>query len=90
LIVSSLGNFAGGKGLKGDGNLGWGTVLHATVNPDGSFASGKFNSTYFVTNPGVPNPDAQDRGLNLVRELTKADFPNTGPAISSDGVISPH
>lgn len=90
LICYSLGNFAGGKGLKGDGNLGWGTVLHATVNRDGSFASGKFNSTYFVTNPGVPNPDPQNRGLNLVRELTKADFPNTGPAISSDGVISLH
>jgi len=90
LIAYSLGNFAGGKGLKGDGNLGWGAVLHATVKPDGSFVSGRFNSTYFVTSPGVPNPDGQSRGLGLVRDLTKADFPNTGPAISSDGVISLH
>jgi poly-gamma-glutamate capsule biosynthesis protein CapA/YwtB (metallophosphatase superfamily) len=90
LIAYSLGNFAGGKGLKGDGNLGWGAVLHATVKPDGSFVSGKFHSTYFVTNPGVPNPDSQNRGLGLVRELTKADFPTTGPVISSDGVISLH
>jgi hypothetical protein len=90
LIAYSLGNFAGGKGLKGEGNLGWGAVLHATVKPDGSFVNGKFNSTYFVTNPGTPNPDPQNRGLNLVRDLTKADFPSTGPAISSDGVISLH
>ncbi|HZM81141.1 MAG TPA: CapA family protein [Candidatus Limnocylindrales bacterium] len=90
LIAYSLGNFAGGKGLKGDANLGWGAVLHTTVKPDGSFVSGKFNSTYFVTNPGVPNPDGQNRGLGLVRDLTKSDFPNTGPTISSDGVISLH
>lgn len=90
LIAYSLGNFAGGKGLKGDGNLGWGAVLHTTLKRDGSFVSGKFNSTYFVTNPGTPQPDPQNRGLGLVRELTKSDFPQTGPAISSDGVISLH
>jgi poly-gamma-glutamate capsule biosynthesis protein CapA/YwtB (metallophosphatase superfamily) len=90
LIAYSLGNFAGGKGLKGEGNLGWGAVLHTTVAKDGSFVSGKFNSTYFVTNPGVPHPDGQNRGLNLVKQLTQTDFPNTGPAISSDGVISLH
>lgn len=90
LIAYSLGNFAGGKGLKGNGNLGWGAVLKATINPDGSFVSGTFHSTYFNTNPGIPNPDPQKRGLNLVRDLTKADFPQTGPAISTDGAISLH
>jgi poly-gamma-glutamate capsule biosynthesis protein CapA/YwtB (metallophosphatase superfamily) len=90
LIAYSLGNFAGGKGLKGDGSLGWGGVLHTTLAKDGALVSGKFNSTYYVTNPGVPQPDSQNRGLGLVSKLTKEDFPNTGPKISSDGVISLH
>ncbi len=87
LIAYSLGNFAGGTGLKGGDILGWGGVLKATVANDGAFVSGRFHSTIFQTRPGTAAPDGQNHGLNLVRDLTKADFPTTGPAISADGTI---
>lgn len=88
LIAYSLGNFAGGGGLSGNGNLGWGGVLKATLAEDGSFVSGRFHSTYFKSNPGVPHQDADKRGLKLLRQLTKEDFPESGPAISPEGVIT--
>jgi hypothetical protein len=74
LIAYSLGNFAGGGGLKGDGSLGWGGVLHATLTGEGNLLGGRFTSTYFTSQPGQPLPDSRNRGLNLVRELTQADF----------------
>jgi hypothetical protein len=88
LIAYSLGNFAGGGGLKGDGNLGWGGVLTATLTGNGTFAGGRFTSTYFTNHPGQPLPDSRNRGLNLLRELTKADFPATGAQIGVSGEIS--
>lgn len=87
LIAYSLGNFAGGGGLSSNGNLGWGAVLKATLDEDGSFVTGRFHSTHFDNNQGVPRRDSQNRGLKLVQELTKEDFPDTGPSISSTGVI---
>lgn len=89
LIAYSLGNFAGGRGLKGGNILGWGGVLKATLSADGTFLSGKFHSTIFETSPGTAAPDPQNRGLNLVRDLTKADFPKTGPVIAADGTLTP-
>jgi hypothetical protein len=88
LIAYSLGNFAGGGGLNGDGQVGWGGVLHATLGGDGTFKSGQFTSTYFTSHPGTPLPDPKNRGLVLMRELTKADFPRSGAAISVSGAIS--
>lgn len=88
LIAYSLGNFAGGGGLSGAGSTGWGGVLHADLASDGSFLSGKFTSTYYLSHPGVPQPDPDNRGLNLLRELTKADFPRTGAVIGVSGEIS--
>jgi hypothetical protein len=88
LIAYSLGNFAGGGGLKGDGSLGWGGVLHATLTGEGNLLGGRFTSTYFTSQPGQPLPDSRNRGLNLVRELTQADFPATGARISVSGAIS--
>ncbi|HCT78913.1 MAG TPA: capsular biosynthesis protein [Micromonosporaceae bacterium] len=88
LIAYSLGNFAGGKGLKGEGNLGWGGVLKATVNSEGALVAGHFASTYYNTHPGVPMPDPQNRGLNLMRDLSKQDFPSSGARFSVSGEIS--
>jgi poly-gamma-glutamate capsule biosynthesis protein CapA/YwtB (metallophosphatase superfamily) len=88
LIAYSLGNFAGGGGLSGDGQVGWGGVLQATVSGDGTFKSGQFTSTYFTSHPGHPVPDPQNRGLKLLRDLTKADLPRSGAPISVSGAIS--
>ncbi len=88
LIAYSLGNFAGGKGLKGEGNLGWGGVLKATVDAQGAFVGGHFASTYFTSSPGVPMPDPQHRGLDLVRQLSQQDFPSSGARFEVSGAIS--
>ncbi|WP_117211363.1 CapA family protein [Allorhizocola rhizosphaerae] len=90
LIAYSLGNFAGGTGLKGGEILGWGGVLQTTLSADGALVSGRFHSTIFQTRPGIPEKDSQKRGLDLIRKLTKDDFPDTGPTISADGLIGLH
>lgn len=88
LIAHSLGNFSGGGGLKGDGNLGWGGVLKVTVDEKGAFKDGHFASTFFTSGAGVPQPDPQQRGLNLVRQLSQQDFPATGARFEVSGAIS--
>lgn len=88
LIAYSLGNFAGGGGmLRADGVLGQGAVLHVSLRADGSFAGGRLVSTHMY-NAGLPAVDPEDRGLNLVRDLTASDFPDTGAVFSDDGEIS--
>jgi poly-gamma-glutamate capsule biosynthesis protein CapA/YwtB (metallophosphatase superfamily) len=88
LIAYSLGNFAGGgKTLKSDGVLKYGGVLHVTVTKDGSFAGGRFLSTYL--NPaGLPTRDTRERGLARVRQLSDDDFGDTAATIGEDGSIS--
>ncbi|MFI7603601.1 CapA family protein [Micromonospora sp. NPDC049366] len=89
LIAYSLGNFAGGgNSLSNDGRLGWGGVLKVSLHPDGSWAGGSFTSTY-MNSAGKPTMDEGDRGLGLVREVTRADFPQTGARLDDTGKISP-
>lgn len=90
LIAYSLGNFAGGgHTLSKDGILKYAGILRVTLNKDGSFAAGKFVSTY-LNDSGLPTPDASgNHGRELVTDLTAADFPGTGVKISADGTIKP-
>ncbi|MER7459645.1 CapA family protein [Micromonospora sp. NPDC126480] len=89
LIAYSLGNFAGGgKMLNNSGRLGWGGVLKVSLKPDGTWAGGSFTSTY-MNGAGLPTMDADDRGLELVRELSGRDFPKTGAVLDDAGKISP-
>jgi poly-gamma-glutamate capsule biosynthesis protein CapA/YwtB (metallophosphatase superfamily) len=88
LIAYSLGNFAGGGSLQGTGRLGWGGVLHVTLNPDGTFVTGQFRSTIFASSPGLPSADSQLRGLGLVKQLSTQDFGANAAVFSSDGTIS--
>jgi poly-gamma-glutamate capsule biosynthesis protein CapA/YwtB (metallophosphatase superfamily) len=89
LIAYSLGNFAGGgKTLSSDGVLKYGGVLHVSLNRDGSFAGGKFLSTY-LDGTGKPVRDSgRERGLARVRELSAADFGDTAATIGEDGSIT--
>jgi poly-gamma-glutamate capsule biosynthesis protein CapA/YwtB (metallophosphatase superfamily) len=88
LIAYSLGNFAGGgNSLSNNGRLGWGGVLKVSLKPDGSFAGGSFVSTY-MNSFGKPTMDPADRGLGLVRELTRLDFPTTGARFDDRGRIT--
>lgn len=88
LIAYSLGNFAGGgKSLQSAGRLGYGGVLKVSLTAEGRFVGGTFTSTV-MNGVGRPSVDRQDRGLGLVREVTRADFPNTGAKLDASGKIS--
>ncbi|HEU5108800.1 MAG TPA: CapA family protein [Micromonosporaceae bacterium] len=88
LIAYSLGNFAGGAGtLNNDGRLGWGGVLKVSLRPDGTFASGQFVATY-LDGGGKPVVDGRERGLGLVRDLSRRDFPTTGARLDAAGEIT--
>ncbi|WP_285551573.1 CapA family protein [Actinoplanes regularis] len=90
LIAYSLGNFAGGgHTLSKDGNLKYAGILRVTLNKDGSYVGGEFVSTY-LNGDGLPTRDtANERGRELITDLTAADFPETGASIGDDGAIKP-
>jgi hypothetical protein len=88
LIAYSLGNFAGAGILRGEGVLGLGAVLRVSLTPDGTFVSGQLVSTHMY-DAGLPKVDPEQRGLDLVREVTALDFPQTGPRFGDDGEIIP-
>ncbi|GIF11241.1 CapA family protein [Actinoplanes teichomyceticus] len=90
LIAYSLGNFAGGgRTLSKDGILKYAGVLRVTLTADGSYAGGRFLSTY-MNSAGLPTRDtADERGRELVADLTAADFPESGATIGADGTIKP-
>lgn len=88
LIAYSLGNFVGyGGALKFEGILGVTAVIKVSLNPDGSWAGGTLIPTHIVS-PGVPRPDPNKRAITTISDLTKKDFPQTGPAIGADGTIT--
>ncbi len=88
LIAYSLGNFAGGGNtLNRSGRLGWGGVLKVSLQPDGTWDGGSFASTR-MDESGLPTVDPDGRGLGLVRELSAADFPDTGAVFDDLGKIS--
>ncbi|WDZ85730.1 CapA family protein [Micromonospora cathayae] len=88
LIAYSLGNFAGGgNSLSNNGRLGWGGVLKVSLKADGSFVEGSFASTY-MNGIGKPVMDPDDRGLGLLKQLSKQDFPTSGATFGADGTIS--
>ncbi|QSB14541.1 CapA family protein [Natronosporangium hydrolyticum] len=89
LIAYSLGNFAGGGGtLNAAGPLGLGAVLRVSLHADGGFAAGQLVSTHMY-DAGLPRPDPEQRGLELVRDVTALDFPETGAQLGPDGEITP-
>ncbi|MFY1618236.1 CapA family protein [Micromonospora sp. WMMD736] len=88
LIAYSLGNFAGGgNSLSNAGRLGWGGVLKVSLKPDGSWGGGSFTSTY-MNSTGKPTMDPDDRGLGLVTELSRTDFPKAGARFDGQGRIT--
>ena len=36
----------------------------------------------------MPKPDPNKRAITTISDLTKKDFPTTGPAIAADGAIT--
>ena len=88
LIVYSLGNFIGYGALSSRGKTGLTLVLEIDLDGEGRFLSGKINPMH-MPEKSLPRHDPSGRTIELIRELTRKDFPGTKLVISEDGVIAP-
>ncbi|NMO55259.1 CapA family protein [Actinoplanes sp. TBRC 11911] len=90
LIAYSMGNFAGGgKALSSRGLLKYGGILRVSLEKDGTYVSGSFLSTQ-MNSIGLPIRDsANERGRQLVEQLSADDFGATRPRFGADGSIRP-
>ncbi len=87
LIVYSLGNFIGYGALSSRGKTGLTLVLNITLGKDGKFESGKIVPMN-MPEKSTPRYDTSGKTIQLMRELTEADFPKTKLHISEDGNIT--
>ena len=86
LVAYSMGNFAGYAVFSLGGVLSTSGVLQVTLNPDGTFRSGRLRPTQLV-GEGTPAPGGD--GVALVRSLSSQDFGSRAPRIGANGVIRP-
>lgn len=86
LIAYSLGNFATYRAFNIWGFNGIGLILEADMDGTGRFVSGKIIPTR-QTGFGVPVPDEKMIAVDVIRLLSKQDFPNTGIVIAQDGTF---
>jgi poly-gamma-glutamate capsule biosynthesis protein CapA/YwtB (metallophosphatase superfamily) len=87
LIAYSLGNFVGYRTLSTVGTLGYSLILQVQVNSQGDFEAGKIIPVQ-LDSQGIPYIDQNFRSVQLIRNLTQADFPNTPLKIEKDGSIT--
>jgi hypothetical protein len=86
LIAYSLGNFCGFHNFDTAGVLGASAVLHATLDPDGAFRSGRIASVRLVE-AGRPVPDPTGEGARLIRRLSREDLGKGAVRIGGEGRI---
>ncbi len=87
LIAYSLGNFCTYGGINVSRENGYAPRLLAEIDRTGAFRGGKLLS--FIQRPlQGPQPDPQQRALDLIRELTRHDFPDSGLFFSREGDIA--
>jgi hypothetical protein len=86
LIAYSLGNFSGFHNFDTEGVLGASAVLHATLDPDGAFRSGRVASVRLVE-AGQPVPDPSGEGARIVAGLSREDLGGGAVKIGSHGRI---
>ena len=86
LIAYSLGNFATYRAFNIWGLNGIGLILEADIDDAGRFVSGKIIPTR-QTGFGVPVLDEKMIATDVIRVLSKQDFPNTGVIIAQDGTL---
>jgi len=87
LIAYSLGNFMGYNTLSSEAETGYSLILEVKLDRQGNFVKGKIIPVNIIR-PGIPYPDSQPRSIELIRNLTKADFPNTPLKIDNQGNLS--
>ncbi len=88
LVAYSLGNFATYGRFNLSGNLGVGLVLEAILDEEGRLLEGRILPTRQVGR-GHPEPDPEDRAIDLIRMLSLADFPTLGILVAEDGRFGP-
>jgi hypothetical protein len=88
LVAYSLGNFSGYENFSLEGALGESVVLHATLDGDGSFRSGRLASV-LLAGEGQPVPDPEGGGAALVEALSGEDFGPSAVSVAADGRLLP-
>ncbi|MEO0339919.1 MAG: CapA family protein [Bacteroidota bacterium] len=87
LICYSLGNFCTYGRFNVRGANGVAPLVKVEVDDEGVFQGGQVVPIYQMKTHG-PKIDPQKRAITYLRDLTKADFPNTDLVISLDGKLS--
>jgi poly-gamma-glutamate capsule biosynthesis protein CapA/YwtB (metallophosphatase superfamily) len=88
LVAYSLGNFMGYRQFGTSGGYGGRTVLlEAELAGNGVLVSAKLHPLA-LDGDSVPRPDPSGAALQDVRELSAADFPETGVKVAEDGTLS--
>jgi hypothetical protein len=87
LIAYSLGNFTGYGTLSIAGDSGVSAILHARVNPDGTFAGGTLVPVVLIGD-GTPVPDSFHRAYDLVNRLGAADLGARAVRVKVDGTLA--
>ena len=88
LIAYSLGNFATYYGISVSGIKGIAPILNVTLDGNGVFIEGDIVSTVQLR-PAGPSIDKKQRALNLMRNLSRDDFGNSGIRFLPDGRLLP-
>jgi poly-gamma-glutamate capsule biosynthesis protein CapA/YwtB (metallophosphatase superfamily) len=88
LIAYSMGNFATYGRFDLSGPLKVGVILEVELGASGKFVRGKLLPTE-QEGKGIPKPDPQARAVKMIADLTRLDFPATGPKVSAEGLITP-
>lgn len=86
LIAYSLGNFATYKAFNIWGLNGVGLILEAEIDDTGQFVAGKIIPTRQVEF-GVSVLDKRMTAVDVIRLLSKEDFPETGVVVAQDGTL---
>lgn len=86
LICYSLGNFCTYGRFNLRGPAGIAPIVSVTVGRDGAFLEGQVTPTYQEKTHG-PKIDRQNRAIQTLIELTRADFPETNLVIGEDGKL---
>jgi poly-gamma-glutamate capsule biosynthesis protein CapA/YwtB (metallophosphatase superfamily) len=87
LIAYSLGNFVGDGALSTKGLLSNSLILNVQLSKEGNFVAGNIIPVY-LNSQGIPQPDNKLRSVEMLRSLTKKDFPDTPITINEKGEIS--
>jgi len=89
LIAYSLGNFATYERFNLSGPNGVCPLLTFQIDSSGQFLQGQIIPIKQI-GEGIPMVDSSKRVIGILQSLSKADFPDTAPKITDDGMVLPN